>query len=72
MSQKPNPAPRNGERNLFCPLYDDCLDLAVRKSWPDWHCVACPHRWQEESGFASRFTASNPVDCYELPVEIEH
>lgn len=29
-------------RNLDCPSYDGCLDVAVRADWLDWTCKACP------------------------------
>ena len=29
-------------RNLFCGLYDDCLDEAVEKGWASWTCVRRP------------------------------
>jgi hypothetical protein len=28
-------------RNLFCPQYDDCLDVAVKAKWPGWTCRGC-------------------------------
>ncbi len=28
-------------RRLFCPHYDDCLDVAVVHEWPSWTCTAC-------------------------------
>ena len=32
----------HGGRDLDCPLYEDCLDLAAQKDWPAFHCEACP------------------------------
>jgi len=29
-------------RNLFCPNYDECLDLALGQRWPSWTCAHCP------------------------------
>ena len=25
-------------RNLFCPRYDDCLDVALMERWTSWTC----------------------------------
>ncbi len=30
-----------GHRNLFCGLYDACLDEAVKRGWNSWTCVRC-------------------------------
>jgi hypothetical protein len=29
-------------RSLFCPEYDDCLEIAVSGGWPSWSCEHCP------------------------------
>jgi two-component system, response regulator, stage 0 sporulation protein F len=39
-----NPAWRQGNRNIFCPLYRECLDDAINGSWQDWDCGDCPHK----------------------------
>ncbi|RMG10952.1 MAG: hypothetical protein D6729_18710 [Deltaproteobacteria bacterium] len=51
---KPNPTPltnvinaesRTGSediRNLFCPEYENCLNVAVKKGWPSFSCQECP------------------------------
>ena len=53
-SPKPNPIPLmnviNAEsrvgteqvRNLCCPEYGCCLNLAVKKGWPSFSCQECP------------------------------
>ncbi len=28
-------------RSLFCPVYDACLDEALRQGWNSWSCVGC-------------------------------
>jgi hypothetical protein len=30
-----------GQRNLFCSQYDDCLDVAVRQGWNSFCCTRC-------------------------------
>jgi hypothetical protein len=30
------------QRNLFCPNYDGCLHLAVKRGWDGWTCRHCP------------------------------
>ena len=39
-----NPIQRQGNRNIFCPLYRECLDDAIKGSWQDWDCGDCPHK----------------------------
>jgi hypothetical protein len=31
----------DGQRNLFCTHYDDCLDEAIRQGWNSWCCTRC-------------------------------
>jgi hypothetical protein len=50
---KPNPTPlpnvinaesRTGSeaiRNLFCPDYENCLNMAVKRGWPSFSCQEC-------------------------------
>ncbi len=60
MNADPTPtclsAPRGVERlgehnlrNIFCTLYQHCLDLAVRSDWDDWTCARCPMRHGEDA-----------------------
>lgn len=32
------------QRNLFCPNYDACLHLAVKRAWDGWSCRQCALR----------------------------
>lgn len=40
----PNPVNKAGGRNLFCPHYPFCLDIAVANWWPRFTCDLCPHK----------------------------
>jgi hypothetical protein len=31
----------DGQRNLFCTHYDNCLDEAIRQGWNSWCCTRC-------------------------------
>jgi hypothetical protein len=44
MELRPNPICNRGERNIYCPLYSDCLDHAVNQFWQYWSCSKCPYR----------------------------
>ncbi len=39
-----NPTNRPGERNLDCPYYVFCLDVAAANMWVDFTCALCIHR----------------------------
>jgi CheY-like chemotaxis protein len=39
-----NPVRWQGDRNIFCLFYRECLDNAIDKSWMDWDCSDCPHK----------------------------
>jgi CheY-like chemotaxis protein len=44
MNPERNPVPRQGNRNIFCSLYRECLDDAIKGSWQDWDCDDCPNK----------------------------
>jgi len=62
----PNPIHSSGRRNVFCPYYDECLDLAVEGRWRSWNCSQCYFESSREvvSGIQ---TVPDPDVCYELP-----
>lgn len=39
-----NPVRRQGNRNVFCLFYRECLDDAIKRSWQDWDCGDCPQK----------------------------
>jgi hypothetical protein len=38
-----DPYERQGERNVFCPFYSQCLDIVIEKGWNGWSCSECEH-----------------------------
>lgn len=66
-----NPTPEAGDRNVFCPYYDHCLDQAVDQAWKTWHCSQCAHKVTTEhmpegvglTGYSSPY--------YTIPLAIE-
>jgi hypothetical protein len=44
MVPKGNPIPAKGERNIFCPFYNGCLDYAIKDFWDSWNCSQCSYR----------------------------
>lgn len=67
MHHNRNPVYANGDKNVFCPYYRNCLDDAVELKWEYWACLDCYHQKNETfSGDALHF----PVDTdsyYSLP-----
>ena len=43
-----NPLHKRGNRNIFCPYYEACLDRAVEQRWKYWNCSACPHKLKKQ------------------------
>lgn len=55
------------ERNLFCPSYDTCLHVAVKKGWEGWTCRACVfHNTKGHEPTAKDYAHSRPRS-YEAP-----
>jgi hypothetical protein len=68
MDQKLNPIPKTGERNIYCPYYNDCLDYAVTHSWETWDCSQCPHKSIKQS--ISEYRLNNTDTYYDLPPDL--
>jgi hypothetical protein len=49
MKTKRHPVRRQGNRNIFCPFYRECLDDAIRGSWHDWDCGDCRHKLNHQN-----------------------
>ena len=32
------------KRNVWCPFYERCLDVAIAGEWASWHCAGCSYR----------------------------
>lgn len=41
MALRTNPICEKGRRNVFCPYYRDCLNLASKQNWHYWSCRKC-------------------------------
>jgi hypothetical protein len=44
MQPHSNPLHVQGEKNVFCPYYGECLDYACENNWEYWACLDCEHR----------------------------
>jgi len=47
MNHNGNPVHTKGDKNVFCPYYDNCLDHAVELHWEYWTCLHCQHKQKE-------------------------
>ena len=71
MTETCKPANRKGERNVFCPLYRECLDHASKNHWEYWACHDCEHSQKAESLSALLLSSSQNDDlCYTLSPSI--
>lgn len=70
MDPKANPIPGTGERNIYCPFYNHCLDYAVDQSWLCWNCSQCLHRLIRQSVSGRDYEISEAVNYYELPPNV--
>jgi len=69
MEAKPNPICKRGERNIYCPLYSECLDHAINQFWQCWSCSRCPHRKIKSLAEAEYGADSEELD-YEFSPDI--
>jgi len=71
MEMKGNPQHRRGKRNIFCPLYNDCLDYAVQSTWTGWSCSRCPYKAVMEPPHEYGYTTTDTALSYELQFSVE-
>lgn len=64
-----NPIRKKGERNIYCPFYNDCLDHAVKNLWWYWSCVECPRR-KIKSVDELEYKTDDGGLCYEISPDI--
>ena len=67
MIEDSNPVPVNGERNIFCPHYCDCLDHASKNHWEYWGCQDCAHKQETEPVADVPLSLQNTDPYYSLP-----
>jgi hypothetical protein len=69
MEPNSNPLHKRGNRNIFCPHYEVCLDHAVERRWRYWNCSECPHKLKKQPLMdMPAMRDANPV--YRLPARI--
>jgi hypothetical protein len=66
VNKKCKPLRREGNRNDFCPFYNDCLDHAVRESWEQWTCLECSQQFNQEARPELQLTVAYSVAYYDL------
>ena len=62
-----NPMNRQGEKNIFCPEYDSCLDFAVESRWESWDCGECKLRASFEGMADTEYTIDGSIPYYRVP-----
>jgi hypothetical protein len=71
MKPQANPINQYGERNVFCPHYNRCLDHAVKYAWPTWECGGCElRRMQSEPNGFDALTFNDGIPFYELSPKV--
>ena len=69
MKPKLRPIHRNGDKNIYCPYYDDCLSHAAKRHWQSWDCSECAQK-QNRQTLNPEQIGDGPAPYYELPSRI--
>lgn len=69
MNPEAVPKPKKGERNIYCPFYNDCLDHAVNHFWQYWNCSQCPYR-KLKSFYEIEYSVNSELIDYEFSPDI--
>lgn len=67
MEPKAKPTPKQGERNIYCPFYSDCLDYVVKHFWQRWSCSECPYKLIKQSITEWEYIVNDTNTHYDLP-----
>jgi hypothetical protein len=70
MNQACNPRQKKGERNVFCPLYNRCLNHAIKESWEYFACSDCRNKLNQGSRPEIPLMAIDLIEHYDLRLEI--
>jgi len=63
MNTERNPLRRQGNRNVFCAFYRECLDDAIKGSWQDWDCDDCQHKLNHKNQPDPLLTVTRLIEC---------
>jgi hypothetical protein len=70
MEPKSNPVPEKGERNIYCPFYNGCLDYVISRSWQGWNCSRCQYKVVKQSIRGSICAFNDAEPYYDLPIDL--
>ena len=64
MNHNENPVHTRGDKNVFCPYYDNCLNHAVKLHWQRWSCMHCEHKQKQTFVQDALLLAKDPDPYY--------
>jgi hypothetical protein len=70
MKRTMNPRNREGERNIHCPFYRECLDLVIQRAWDNWDCVSCRNFENKRDFYDALPPVDNGLPFYSLSQDI--
>jgi hypothetical protein len=62
-----NPVEKEGERNIWCQYYQECLDHVVEMEWRCWDCSKCQHHSNSKLYIEVMFQENDQSALHELP-----
>jgi len=70
MQPKPNPVNDTGEKNIYCPYYDFCLNHAAHNLWNAWKCSDCAYKTEKKAFSNLQIRDHESAPLYTLAPEI--
>ena len=70
MKLRRKPVHKSGNRNMYCPHYDKCLDHAVERRWKYWSCSGCPYEVTQQLRQSEIPTVHDTDVYYHVPSQI--
>ena len=60
-----SPVEKEGERNIWCQHYEECLDYVASEFWMSWDCSSCRHQSDRNGKIEVALHNSDQTGIYE-------
>lgn len=64
-----NPFGMRGSREIYCPHYSDCLDVAIKKRWTHWTCSKCGQSFNRDVELEIPINVNHHIAYYEISIK---
>ena len=56
---------------MFCDFYSACLDSVIERSWMNWNCTRCEHRFTQAAMPEAELNVNHSIAYYEISLKMQ-